>query len=314
MSSSKAQVIRVGVSTIIALALVVGGIVWGKGGFSVDNRLVRVRFANAAGLDLGAAVTLNGVRKGSVTALDATPEGVTVTMLVENSFALKRDARAVLAMLELTGGKKIELIPGKADAVLPADAVIAGEVQPDVAALLADVEQIGSTVKVTLTRVDSVVASLNGLLGSREFNSGLKNTLNNLESSSGAVRELAVNNRAAIERVIHNVDATVGDLRTLVNQIRPGVQRALLSVDSISGDGRALLRKLQGSLANADSVIVRVDGIVADLRNGKGLAARLLNDAGFAAQIDSTVRALRLMIRNIDRRGVNLNIGFGSED
>lgn len=315
MASSKAQEIRVGIATVIAVSILVAGIIWGKGGgIGVDNRTVTIIFANASGLDVGAPVTFNGVRKGTVTAIDALPDGARVTAVVQRSVPLRSDAGAVLAMQELTGGKKVALITGKASTPLPDDGTIHGAVAGDLTAVLAQVDELGATVKTVLARVDTAVGALVAIVGTPEFRDQVRSTMANLESGSAAARDIAVNNKQAIGHILANVDQTVGELRTMVRETKPAVDRLLASAEGIGTDGRALLQQLSGTLGRADSLVANINGVASDLRTGKGLASRLLYDPAFGAQIDSTIKAVRSLIRNIDRRGVNLNIGFGGKD
>ncbi|HVZ39570.1 MAG TPA: MlaD family protein [Candidatus Kapabacteria bacterium] len=315
MTASRKHEIRVGLATVLAIVVVVGGVIWGKGaGLGVSNRVVKMNFPNAAGLDVGAPVTLNGVRKGSVTALDARADGVTVTAVVENSVPLKSDAQAFLTMQELTGGKVIGVVPGKAEAPLPENAVINGEVRGDITALLSDLGNVSKAVPGMLARVDSIVGVLNAVVGTPEFKGEIAGTLANLQSGSAAARDLVVGNRAAIDRIVSNADHAVTDLRAIIAETRPTLDTLLAATTNISGDAKTTLQKLQGTLAHADSLVTSVGMVINDVRNGKGAVSKLLYDENFSGQIDSTLKAVRRLLYNIDRRGFNVNIGLGGKE
>jgi phospholipid/cholesterol/gamma-HCH transport system substrate-binding protein len=307
------QEIRVGVVTMIAAVVLVGGIIWGKGsGLGVDNRSVSMLFANAAGVDVGAPITLRGVRKGAVTALEVRPDGVRITALVENSIPLKSDAKAQIQMLEVTGGKKIELVTGTSATPLPAGATIPGEVQGDITAMLADVGEITASTKIVVRRVDSTLVMVNDLIGSRSFRNRIDNTLSNLESTSAAARELVVGNRPKIDRMIATFSSLSDDLRDLVNRSRPAIERALTSVDTISADARAALRRLDMVLEHSDTLIAHVDDITRRMKEGDGTVARLLNSKEFADELERTLRSVRDLMEHIDqgKTRIPLKIGF----
>jgi phospholipid/cholesterol/gamma-HCH transport system substrate-binding protein len=313
MASTRLQEIRVGVVTLVAAVVLVAGIIWGKGtGLGVDNRVVTMLFPNAAGVDVGAPITLRGVRKGAVTSLEVRPDGVRISALVESSFPLKRDAKAQIQMLEVTGGKKIELIPGESAEPLASGAVIPGEVQGDITSMLADVGDITASTKIVVRRVDSTLVMVNEVLGSRTFRRNIENTLANLESTSAAAQDLIAGNRVAIQRMISNFDGLSGDLRDLVARTRPAVDRAMTAVDTLSTDARVALRHLDMVLQHSDTLIARVDDIARRMQQGEGAVAKLLNDKGFAEELEGTLKSVRRLVENFDqgKTRIPLKIGF----
>jgi len=314
MASSRSREIRVGVVTVVALVALIGGIVWGKGlGFGVSNRIITMSFPNAAGVDLGTVITLNGVRKGSVTAIDAQPDEVRITATVEDTFPIKADAGAVLAMLEITGGKKIEILPGKSTAPLPRDAVIQGRVQGDITALLAEVGEIAVKANKVIGGLDSAITTVNGMIGSTQFQSRIENTMINLESTSSEARQLVVGNRAAINGAVANLSRLSSDLRDMVNRMGPAVERTLANAESVSADAGVAIRGVDSTLRQANVLIGRLDAIAADIKGGNGAVSKLIYDKNFADELERTVKSAQSLIESIERSGIKakLNIGFG---
>jgi phospholipid/cholesterol/gamma-HCH transport system substrate-binding protein len=314
MASSRSQEIRVGIITIVAVLALIGSFIWGKGGgFGVDDREVRISLPSAPGVEVGTPLTLNGVRMGNVTAVEAHPDEVRITAVVESSISLREDARAFLQMLEVTGGKKIEIEPGESSSPLPKGAVIKGSVQGDLTVMVNNAGEMVADTKLMMRRLDSTVMMLNSLIGSREFRGSIENTLLNLESSSEAARDITVNNRQAINSAINNFNALSSDLRTLVQEIRPTVNSALTSADQLTADVRRSIQRLDSILVHADTLIVRVDSIASDIRSGEGTVSMLLYDKEFAVELDTTIKTIRQLIENIDRSGLKtkLRIGFG---
>ncbi len=316
MAISRSQEIRVGVVSVLAVILLIGGIIWGKGsgGIGRQDRAIQMSFPSAAGVDVGAPITVKGVRKGTVTGLDVRPDEVRITAMVSSSVPLYSDALASLQMLEVTGGKKIELLPGDLRDPLPADAVIPGSVQGDISALLADVGEISVRAKMILLRIDSAMAGVNGMLASPELQTGLKTTLSNLEATSLAAREIAVGNKVTINRTVANIDHAVVQLRELVDRTRPGVDRMLAAAEGAAVDARQAIVHADSTLHRVDTLLAGLDAIASDVRNGRGAISKLLYDQSFANELDSTLRAVQSLIKDIERSGVRtrINIGFGN--
>lgn len=317
MATSRSQEIRVGVVTVLALVILIGGIIWGKGlgsvGIGGKERIIEMSFQSAPGIEAGAPITLKGVRKGTITSLDVRENEVRITGILTSNIPLHSDATAYLQMLEVTGGKKIELVPGEASELLSDDAVIPGMVQGDLPTMLADAGEITTRARVIMTRLDSVILVVNSMVGSPEFRRNLENTFTNLEESSAAARQIAVGNRETIERTISNLDAAVADLRGLVERTRPAVDRTLAAAEGTMTDARTAIGHVDSTLYRVDTLIMRLDALAVDIRQGEGAVSKLLYDEKFAAELDATLKAVRSLVRSVEAGNLKakINIGFG---
>jgi phospholipid/cholesterol/gamma-HCH transport system substrate-binding protein len=310
--TSRRQEIRVGIVTLVAIAALVGGIIWGKGfGFSVSNRTIAFRFPNAAGIDVGSPVTINGVRQGSVTSIDTDREGVLVEALIESDVPIRSDAAARIEMAELTGGKRIELTPGSAPRPLEADATIAGTVAGDPTALLSEAGVIAANANVLVLRLDTAVDAVNRMLADGQIQRRVDNTLINLEEASGAARGLVIDNRGRIQETLVSLNATVQDLRGVLARTTPAAERTLATAEGAAGDARIAIASADVTIRRADTLVQRLDSLVYDVRHGGGTASMVLYDTAFANDLRRTIDATRAFIEQSKRHGVNLNISLG---
>lgn len=310
--TSRRQEITVGIVTIIAIAALVGGIIWGKGfGFSVNNRTLRFHFANAAGIDVGSPVTLNGVRQGSVTTVATDADGVLIEALVETKVPLRADAGARIEMAEITGGKRIELLPGSVSRPLASDAVIEGTISGDATVLLSEAGAIATDTRKLVQRLDTAMDAVNRMLADGAIQRRIDNTLINLEDASGAARGLVVDNRAQIDRTVASLNATMSDLRALFARSAPAVERTIETADLAAGDARVAIIGAQGTLRRADTLVMRLDSLVYDVRHGQGTASMVLYDTAFAGELKRTIEATHAFIEQMKRNGVNINFSLG---
>jgi phospholipid/cholesterol/gamma-HCH transport system substrate-binding protein len=310
--TSRRQEITVGIVTIIAIAALVGGIIWGKGfGFSVSNRTLRFHFANAAGIDVGSPVTLNGVRQGSVTVVSTAADGVLVEALVETSVPLRSDASARIEMAELTGGKRIELIAGSSPRPLERDAVIEGTISGDATVLLSEAGAIATDARKLVLRLDTAVDAVNRMLADGAIQRRVDNTLINLEDASGAARGLVVDNRESINRTVVGLNATMQELRAILARTGPSAERTIQSAELAAADARLALSGAQGTLLRADTLVMRLDSLVYDVRHGSGTASMMLYDTTFAIELRRTIESTREFIEQMKRNGVNINFSLG---
>jgi phospholipid/cholesterol/gamma-HCH transport system substrate-binding protein len=313
MAISRAQETRVGIVTVSALAALIGGILWGKGFIvGVHQQALKIDFPRANGVDVGAPVTLYGVRKGSVTAVDVREGGVRVTATVEPSVPLHPDTKAILQMTELTGGKSIELDPGKAVGELTNGAVIPGIVKGDVAELLGAVDQISIQAQIVLHRLDSALLSVTDVIGDPALRQGIKSTVANLEQASSSANALVSANRPAIEQTISNLNELSRDLREIGKRADAGINRTLGTVDTISQDARIVIGDAGSAVRRADTLVARLDRIVKEIEEGKGTLSMLIHDEQFAKDLQEIINNIRQYLEEVQRNGIVLRhkIGF----
>ncbi len=110
----KSPEVKVGAFVVLGLFILFFGIIWAKGySFSANKYKIDILFNNASGLGEGDPVTVNGVRKGKVSRIILMKNQVLVEVLLSKDVKLYQDARASIEMLELMGGKRVEINPGK---------------------------------------------------------------------------------------------------------------------------------------------------------------------------------------------------------
>lgn len=302
--------IRVGVVTIIAVIALIGGILWGKG-IGIDRRRLTIQLENASGLTSGTPVLVSGVPKGGVASIKTVEDGAHVEILVDRDVKVMEDASAVIRVMEITGGKKIELDPGESSRPLPDDAEIPGLNQGDVGAMLAFVGNLAHDIAPMLRRLDSTLVAVNDIVGDEAFREDVVQTLDNFSSLSADLRSLVRNNRGRIERTLNNVDALAANLRGVADRNAPVVERLLTNTESLVNDARGTLGGADATLATVDRLALRIDSIAVELRTGEGMISRLLYDPEMASELEKVLVELRKTLRDLNQKGVNVNMEVG---
>jgi phospholipid/cholesterol/gamma-HCH transport system substrate-binding protein len=312
MAVTRAQEIRVGVVSVVAVLLVVGGIIWGKGmGLGVDNRLIVMAFSNAGGVEIGTPIMYRGVRKGSVTAIAVDASGVRVSAMVETSMPLHEDATASLQMLEVMGGRKIEIDAGRSTAPLRDDQVIPGRAEGDISALVSSVGDITRDAQRIISRADSAMVAINGILNSPDFRRGIEGSVTNLEAASRNAREITEENRAAIRQAISGINGLVTEVRGFVGRTEGTLDHVINTADSAATDVRGTIHLANGALRDADGLVMRIDSLTAEIRHGEGIIPKLINDKQLTDELMATLKSARELVEQVKKYGINTNVGFG---
>jgi phospholipid/cholesterol/gamma-HCH transport system substrate-binding protein len=137
MKDERKTEIKVGIMSIAALIIFLWILGWAKGfTFRSTENDILVRFPEVSGLEVGDYVTVNGVRKGNVKEIRVEGQSVLVKLEVRKDVELKEDAVFAVMMLDLMGGKKIEVKPGKSPNTLDYSAVQKGEFYADIPSVM----------------------------------------------------------------------------------------------------------------------------------------------------------------------------------
>jgi len=112
---SRSAAIQVGVTGLVALALLLAGIVWVKQ-YQLGKKVVRLtaRFQEVGNLSAGDPVSIRGVKKGVVTDVLLEDQGVRVEFTVDRGVVLHPDAKLRVANIGFMGEKFLALEPGSA--------------------------------------------------------------------------------------------------------------------------------------------------------------------------------------------------------
>lgn len=311
-SSSKATEIRVGLITLVALVLLVAGVMWGKGaGIGVDHKRVTIEIDNAAGVSGGTSVYLYGVKIGQVVSVSAEDDGAEIVTSIERGVELHRDASAVIQVMELTGGKKVELDPGVQGEPVAGDVRIEGRNQADIGAIIAVAQDLVTNVGPLLRQADSALGYLTDLIGDKGLQRDIKTAANQLASASVDLNVILRENKGRISRTMASVENISGNLDGFLQRNGPGVERIIRSTNGITDDASEAIGEARALIARVDGLTRRLDSITVDLKHGDGTISRFLYSSQLADQVDSTMVAIRKFLEDIEGKGVNVNVGVG---
>ena len=312
MEQSRSIEIKVGLITLIATILLVGGILLGeKFSITPGGPQIRVRLEHSGGLQSGSPVLVNGVERGKVKDVTTDNGSVLAVVEIDDIRDLHEDAYARVTMLEITGGKKVEIFPGLGSGRFDPSKEMRGETASDISDLVTQVGDVSVDLVRLLRRIDTITAAITEVLKDSTF-------VNNLSSiaSDGAIlmsdaRIWFQANKAELSTTVKDARSAIADLRRVVNENEPALNSALKKLDARLTEMEGTLSKADVALADIDSLIVNANGIVTDIRTNDGFAHAALYDTNFRRRIDTAIMRLNGFVRFARENGVNVNIGVG---
>jgi phospholipid/cholesterol/gamma-HCH transport system substrate-binding protein len=259
---------RVGVLLLASLAVAVFAIFFiGKETslFSLKNEYF-IRFQSVSGLKAGNPVQLNGVEVGTVERVilpeDPDESTIQVWITIERRYAerVRQDSQGRIKTLGLLGDKYVEITSGSPEA----PQVASGEEIP--AAPATDVDALLASGEDTMDNVVAISASLKSILERMESGEGLLGQLTANTPEGERFSESVVRTMETVERVANKIEGGEGPLGHLLNDAEMS--------------------------ARLDSVLTRLDTLLADAREGEGLLPAMLNDPATKERFDQVLTDL----------------------
>lgn len=271
---------------LIALFILVAGLLWLKGFRLERSRYSQdVWFPNIGTLSVGDPVSISGVTKGKVAAIDLHDGGVKVVMQLANDVALRADAKFTIKNVGLMGERFVDVRTGSLPNALPRDVIARGEYDtgiPEVMGLMGrmteDVRDLVTAVRstigadTTLQRIASITASL--------------------EQVARQTSELIERNQTGIDHVVLDFGAAAKGLRMSVEENQATIARSANRIDSAS-------TKLISFAGRLDSLATAAHQVVADFRDGNGTLPRLIHDDQLLRRWEATAIEIDELVRDI---------------
>lgn len=312
-SHNNSKELRVGIVSFIAIILLALGIALGRGWSSSATGIpITMKFPSSGGITSGEPITINGVKRGIVVDVKPIDNYVIITGSIDNISDLKKDASANVGMLEITGGKKIEIIPGTSAENLSSGAIIPGKALADISELMGMLGEIGRDAKTTLKRIDTTIAAINLIVGDSAFPGKVNRIINNLDALSGSANALISDNKATLQETIKDLRIIASDVKSAVKTNSPKIEPLLTRLDSTLSIAHRTIANADGTIHKADQLVVDINSLVNDIRSTQGLVHRLIYDKSLALRIDSTLTIARQFLEKIDQHGVNVNLRLGT--
>ena len=284
----------------------------GKGiSLSSQQNEVKFRLASSGGLEAGSPIVVHGVKRGQVTSVTNHYGGVLVLGQLDDISDLKSDASAIVSILEITGGKKIEIRPGHSSTSLDPAKEIPGAVAADIGSLVTSLGDVSDNAVALVKRLDTLSAAMADLARDGTFVNNIK-TL----ASDGAIlvtdaRSWMQENKSDLTAMVRDLRQISATLRKSLDRNEPKISELIDHLDRTLSTFDKTLVKADNAFIAVDSLVYEVNGVLREVKNNKSLLHRVVYDKDLSDQLDSSLTVLKSILKQFQRDGVNVNVGLG---
>jgi phospholipid/cholesterol/gamma-HCH transport system substrate-binding protein len=298
MKDERKTEIKVGVTVIVGILIFLWILGWAKN-FTITEspKNILVRFDNVSGLEVGDPITINGVRKGFVDGMTVENDHVLVKMTLDSDVDLRNDAVFSVVMLDLMGGKKINIYPGKSSQPIDYNKIYYGKFYADIPEVMAMVGSVQEDIVTSLKELRVTLTQVNTFLTDEKMNTQIKQSISNLNDISQKMIVMMDENRASIKKITANSAQLTDDAREFINKNKEGIQNSV-------GDLQRLLEK-------ADTLITKTTQFTNEIKDKQNNMGKILYDEQMYNNLTHSIKRLSditdILLKQLKKEGIKVD-------
>ncbi len=298
MKEQRSTEIKVGLTVVIGILVFLYILGWAKN-FSLTSpdRRIEIKFNNIAGLEIGDYVTVNGYREGNVE--DIIPKGnsVIVKILLDNSVQLKKDATFSISMLDLMGGKKLEINPGNDSQTLDYSKVQNGTFSADIPAVMTMVGSLQDDIYTVMKQVKVTLSSINNYLTDKSLNAEVKSSISNMNELLSKLNGMVDENRKSVKTIASNSADLTEEAKNFIKENK----------STITGT----VNDLSVTLKKTDSLITKLNRITDETTKQQNNLGKVLYDQNLYKNLNETMKQAneltKLLLKQLKDEGLKVD-------
>ena len=253
-------------------------------------------FEDIGALHESTNVTLNGYEIGKVTdieLLSSNPVRICAEILVTEKLDIPKDSKFEVIQKDVLGGMVVNLRLGQSTTMAHSGDTLGccvvggmldgvGDLVTQLQSVIASVDTIGQNIKLAFRTEDSVNG---GMM--------IKNTLENLETTSQNLAKLMADNGSKVNRVVTQLEV----LSKTLSDASPKINAIVANMDNITDSlAQSNIRQL---VYNAQSTINNANSVIAKVQSGEGTVGQLIQNDSLYRNINQTIECVNVLIKDI---------------
>ena len=305
--------LKVGAFALVVLAVLtfmtfkVGGLDWAmKKGY-----VVHIVFSSTAGLDEKTRVKIAGVDAGVVEMIGLFDGKARVSLRIDPSVRIYRNARASIRSAGLLGDKYLDIRIGTPEAGQLKD----GDAITDVMEV-ADMDDLARNLINVSQSIARLTESLNDVLGTDQAKRSLSGTIDNLREISSTLNQTIRLNDQKLRTVLDNINTLTASLNGLVDKNGESLTASITNMRDFSAGlkdtGPELIENLNKAAKDLKTMVEEnrpglrnavdsFDKIAQQVDRGEGTLGKLIRDDRLYDSVNRTADGLNKTLSAVDR-------------
>jgi phospholipid/cholesterol/gamma-HCH transport system substrate-binding protein len=296
MKNMKSTEFKVGLTVIISTAILIFGIIWGKGfKLEPDKNKITVQFENVGGMVVGDPVTVNGVKEGKVAEIVSQDRMVITTLEVSDHIQLYEDADFVVVSAELLAGMRVEIWPGKSDQHINlARQPFKGRYGGRIVDVGLTIDKLAVDMSALTFRLDTTAVLINKFLQEGQLQKNINATLANLDNISGSLKNLLNENSGELSEVIKNLASGSDKFKTLMENNENSINSTLQNINQIS--------------TRLDTVSLSLQAVMNQIHSKNSTLGKMIYDTTLYNNLTKTLASIDSLSVQIKNEGLDIDL------
>lgn len=298
MKNQRKTEIRVGITVILGILCLIFVLSWAKNiSLTSNQKNINVKFSSASGLEVGDNVTVFGIRKGFVSSTNVENDGVLVSISLNNDVELKDDAKFSIVMLDLMGGKKIDINPGSSNKPIDYSLIQKGNYIADIPEVMAILGSVQNDLINIIKEVQTTLVSVNEVLTDKDFNNNIKVTAFNLTEITLKLNSMIDENRTDFKKITSTTADLLEETSSFLKENKTSTTEALKELNEV--------------LKNTNEILAKAEEFITETKEQRNNAGKLLYDEKFLEDINKTLSDVKeltsILIEQLKGKGINID-------
>jgi phospholipid/cholesterol/gamma-HCH transport system substrate-binding protein len=301
----------VGATILIALVILIMGVLWLKEALVTGKHVsYTVLFPNVGTLQVGDPVMVNGVTKGRVLAMNLRNDKVATAISLEKNVVLTDSCRVVVQNIGLMGERGIGIMLTRSGAPFGPThkkdtTFLTGYFDTGIAEAMGMMGTVLSGVEVLM---NNVTAIMNSTVADTVFLRLFQMLVKRLDTLSKVSENLVVRNGPLVDLSVKNLSYASSQLKELLDNNSGHLSAILANGDALSSYSLTLAAKV-------DSLTTSIQGVVREIKNGRGALGMMMKDDQFADNLRRTLADVDTLVNDVRSDGLKLRarLGFGKK-
>ncbi len=301
MKNQKKTEFKVGLTVIVSIIILLWVLGWAKNfSFNSNEKTLSIAFDNIAGLLIGDVVSVQGIKEGYVKSIKNVNNSVVVEVTLSELTNLKKDAKFSIMMIDLMGGKKIEIAPGISSSEIDYSTLQKGEFLGDISTSMAALGAVQDDLVSVIKEVKFTLSSLNKVIGNQEFVDELQNSVISLNKLIAKTDAIISKNGDSFSQLIKNSNELVSNSNEFIVENKENVKTSIESINKVLG--------------KTDGLISKLNSFFAEIENKENNLGKLMYDENLVNDLSSTLKQLKELSKIINEQlkdeGLNVDVNI----
>tara|TARA_Y100000780_G_C13696127_1_gene423461 strand:- start:212417 stop:213790 length:1374 start_codon:yes stop_codon:yes gene_type:complete len=289
-------------ATIASVVIMSFKVTSNQSGFG-DYLTYRTIIRDASGIFPKTPIKVAGINAGRIKKIELAENNAVITFEVLKTVTISRDSELRIKSVGFLGDKYIEIKIGDSTQRLEENGFISSKEGGGMENLVQDASTILKDVKDVVSSLKDSLAPENEEPPIKKILSDVKVLLENTKQATASLNRIMQGNEEKINKIVDNIDKFAADISYQVNN---------QNKDSAMNDVKTIL-------ANAKNITRDLEGIISNVKAGKGTVGKLLVEEQIADEVQQTLSGVNRLVNRFNNIRSELevftgaNTNYGSE-